>query len=125
MIEKLHQVILYMDDLETAKDFWVTKIGFHLLEDVEINGVRQIVIAPSEQAETKLLLYDKHLFAQMSPELNLDIPSLKFQTTNIRQFQKHLHRNNVKVSELIMTPLEISFHFYDEEQNNYSVFQKN
>lgn len=123
MIEKLSQVTLYMNDLETAKEFWVQKVGFHLFEDVEVNGVRRIEIAPTEQAETKFALLDKHVMAQISPEVSLDTPSLLFQTANIHSFYNYLKSKNVKVGDLVTAPFRTMFNFSDDEQNYFFIHQ--
>lgn len=123
MIEKLSHVTLYLNDLETAKEFWIRKIGFHLFEDVEVNGVRRIEIAPTLQAETKVVLLDKHIIAQISPEVNLDTPSLLFQTADIHTFYNYLKSKNVKVGELVTAPFGTTFNFCDDEQNYFSMYQ--
>lgn len=125
MIEKLSQIIVYMDDLETAKEFWLTKVGFYLVEDVVLNGLRRIEIAPTAQAETTLVLIDKHVVAQTSPELNLDTPSLLFQTTDIHTLYKRFQTTHITIGELIESPFGITFNFCDEEQNYFAVHQKN
>ena len=123
MIEKLSQVMLYMDDLETAKEFWLKKVGFLLYEDRETNGMRRIEIAPTVDAQTRLVLLDKHLITQISPELNLDSPSLLFETADIQALYKLLRTSNVQVGELITSPFGHTFDFCDEEQNYFAVFQ--
>ena len=123
MIQKLGQVMLYVDDQETAKEFWTEKMGFHLIEDHQSNGMRWIEIAPTEKCETTLVLHDKHVIAQMSPELNLDTPSLLFETKDIHVLYTKAKANNVIVGELVDMPTGIVFNFADEEQNYFAVRQ--
>lgn len=123
MIQKLHQVMLYVNDQQTARQFWEEKVGFFVKSDTTENGLRIIEIASSEQAETSLVLHDKKTIEQMSPELDLGTPSLMFETDNIRALYGTLQNNGVTVGELVVLPFGTVFNFADDEQNYFAVKQ--
>lgn len=123
MIQKLHQVMLYVNDQQTARQFWEEKVGFFVKSDTIENGLRIIEIAPSEQAETSLVLHDKQTIEQMSPELDLGTPSLMFETDNIRALYGTLQNKGVTVGELVVLPFGTVFNFADDEQNYFAVKQ--
>lgn len=38
MIEKLQQVMIYVDDVAAMKNFWLDVVGFELIEEVAAGG---------------------------------------------------------------------------------------
>jgi lactoylglutathione lyase len=51
------------------------KVGFSVISEENGQGMRWIEIAPTKDAETRIILHNKELVAKMSPELNLGTPS--------------------------------------------------
>lgn len=125
MIHKLGQVMLYVNDQEKAVQFWVDKVGFCVIADEDNGqGFRWIEIAPSQTAETSIVLHNKELIAKMSPELNLSTPSLMFYSDNLDQLYAKLQEQQVTVGEIVTMPTGRVFNFADDENNYFAVAEK-
>src|SRR5699024_3536097 len=125
MINRLGQVMVYVNNLEKAKEFWTEKLDFIVLEeDLEIQGLRRIEVAP-KKAMTSIELTDKAFVAEMEPEMNLDTPS------------RMLFSNDHEILYLYMTVIEITlcdmvimasgekvFNVADNEDNYFVVMEK-
>ena len=83
MINKVGQIMLYVNNQDEAVKFWTEKVGFSVIsEEDNGQGMRWIEIAPTKEAETSIILHNKELIAKMQPELNLGTPSLMFFSEN-------------------------------------------
>ena len=72
MINKLGQIMLYVNNQDEALKFWTEKVGFSVISEVDNGqGMKWIEIAPTKEAETSIILHNKELIAKMQPELNL------------------------------------------------------
>lgn len=126
MINKLGQIMLYIQNQDQAVEFWTEKLGFSVIsEEDNGQGMRWIEIAPREEAETSIILHNKEMVAKMSPEVNLGTPSLMFFTENVEQLFNDLKNKNVKVGELVNLPFGKVFNFADDEDNYFAVMEKN
>ncbi|WP_417898036.1 VOC family protein [Bacillus haimaensis] len=124
MINKLSQVMLYVDDQDGAVKFWTEKVGFEVIAEENNGHMRWIEVAPAKERETSIILHDKEVIAKMSPELNLGTPSLMFSTPDLEQFYRHLSEKGVKVGEMVnMGPMKV-FNFADGEENYFAVMEK-
>lgn len=125
MIHKVGQIMLYVNNQDEAVKFWTEIVGFELIAD-ENNGegMRWIEIAPTEHAETSIILHDKEFVAKMSPGLNLDTPSLMFFSKNIDAFRNNLLQNNIQVGDIVNMPNGKVFNFADYEENYFAVMEK-
>lgn len=123
MIEQLGQVMLYVNDQEQAKVFWTEKMGFVVISDID-NGMRAITIAPSEEAQTRIVLHNKEIIEQMSPELNLSTPSLMFYANDLDALYETYKSLGVTVGELMTMPFAKVFNFADDEGNYFAVTEK-
>ncbi|MGB6406682.1 MAG: VOC family protein [Planococcus donghaensis] len=87
MINKLGQVMLYVKDQDKAEVFWKDKVGFKAIAygGSEEMGMKWIEIAPTEDAETTIVLQDKEVISKMSPDLNLGTPSLMLYSDHIEK----------------------------------------
>ncbi|GAA0414522.1 VOC family protein [Agaribacter marinus] len=126
MINKVGQLMLYVNNQDEAVRFWREKVGFQVITD-ENNGqgMRWIEIAPTMEAETRIVLHDKSVIAKMEPELNLDTPSLMFFTDNLEKLYKDLSSKGVTVGEMVNMPSGKVFNFADSEENYFAVMEKN
>lgn len=125
MIHKIGQVMLYVNDQDQAVEFWVDKVGFCVVADEDNGqGFRWIEIAPTEAAETSIVLHNKELIAKMQPEMNLSTPSILFYTENLEQLYAKLKAANVTVGELVTMPDRKVFNFADYEDNYFAVTEK-
>jgi len=125
MINKVGQIMLYVNNQEECVKFWTEKLGFSVIAD-ENNGqgMRWIEIAPTQEAETSIVLHNKELVAKMQPELNLGTPSLLFFTENLDELHRDLKNKNIKVGEIVNMPSGRVFNFADDEENYFAVMEK-
>ncbi|MDN4603317.1 VOC family protein [Paenibacillus sp. F6_3S_P_1C] len=124
MFTQVGQIMLYVNDQDKALQFWTEKAGFHVVSEVNGNGMRWIEIAPVKGAQTTIILHDKEFIAKMSPELNLGTPSLMLFTDNLDQLYTHLSDKEVTVGEIITMPGGRVFNFADTENNYFAVMEK-
>jgi len=124
MIQKLGQVMLYVNNQDQSRDFWTEKLGFRVVaEEDNGQGMRWIEIAP-QGADTTIVLQNKAFVAQMHPELNLGTPSLMFYTDNAEQLHQDLKSKNVKVGDIVELPSGKVFNFADDEENYFAVMER-
>ncbi|SES29266.1 VOC family protein [Salipaludibacillus aurantiacus] len=125
MISKVGQIMLYVNNQDEALDFWTDKAGFSVIaEDNNGQGMRWIEIAPTKDAETRIILHKKELVAKMSPDLNLDTPSLMFFSENLDELRSDFLNKNIKVGEMVNMPSGRVFNFSDNEDNYFAVMEK-
>lgn len=123
MIHKVGQIMLYVTNQDASVKFWIEMLGFKVIVDKQENGMRWIEIAPTEIAETSIILYDKKLIAEISPELNLGTPSLMFFSSNLEQLRNDLISKNVIVGEIVERPSGKVFNFADNDNNYFAVME--
>jgi lactoylglutathione lyase len=125
MINKIGQIMLYVNNQEEAVKFWTEKMGFTVISDEnDGQGMRWIEIAPSKGSETSIVLQSKELIAKMQPELNLGTPSLMFNTEELDVLYNDLTKKNIIVGEIVNMPSGRVFNFADSEQNYFAVMEK-
>ncbi|MCY9546293.1 VOC family protein [Lysinibacillus xylanilyticus] len=124
MIRHIGQVMLYVNDQDTAVKFWTEKIGFVVVADQEEGGVRWIEISPTKEAQTTLVLHNKEIIAKMQPELNLGTPSIMFYAEHIENLYQDFQAKGVKVGDLVMMPMGRVFNFADHENNYFALVEK-
>ncbi|QOS78610.1 VOC family protein [Paenibacillus sp. JNUCC31] len=124
MFTQVGQIMLYVNDQDKALQFWTEKAGFHVVSEVNGDGMRWIEIAPVKGAQTTIILHDKEFVAKMSPELNLGTPSLMLFTDNLDQLYTHLSDKEVTVGEIVTMPGGRVFNFADPENNYFAVMEK-
>ncbi|MFJ8517658.1 VOC family protein [Lysinibacillus xylanilyticus] len=124
MINKVGQIMLYVNNQNESKEFWTEKVGFSvILEQDNGQGMKWIEISPTEEAETKIILHNKELIAKMQPELNLGTPSLMFFTEDIDKLYNDLLNKKVIVGEMVNMPSGRVFNFADNENNYFAVME--
>jgi len=123
-IRKVGQIMLYVNNQDEAVKFWTEKVGFRVISEENNSGTRWIEIAPTEDAETSIILHNKEFIAKMEPELNLGTPSLLFFSENLDELHRDLSNKNVKVGEIVNMPSGKVFNFADQEDNYFAVMEK-
>jgi len=124
MINKVGQIMLYVNNQNEAKEFWTEKVGFSVISEQDNGqGMKWIEISPTEEAETKIILHNKELIAKMQPELNLGTPSLMFFSKDIDKLYNDLLNKNVIVGEMVNMPSGKVFNFADNENNYFAVME--
>lgn len=125
MINKVGQIMLYVNNQDAAVEFWTEKVGFSVIsEEDNGQGMRWVEIAPTKEAETSIILHNKELVAKMQPELNLGTPSLLFFTENLDKLHNDLSNKNITVGEIVNIPSGRVFNFADSEENYFAVLEK-
>ncbi|KOS24233.1 glyoxalase [Bacillus anthracis] len=125
MINKIGQIMLYVNNQDKAVNFWKEKVGFQIIaEENNKQGMRWIEIAPKKEAETSIILHNKEVIAKMKPELNLGTPSLMFFSKNLDQLYKDLTKKNVTVGQMVKIPTGKAFNFADNENNYFAVMER-
>ncbi|WP_079508812.1 VOC family protein [Mesobacillus jeotgali] len=125
MINKVGQIMLYVNDQDEAVRFWTEKLDFTVIAEENNNqGFRWIEIAPKTGAETTLILHNKEFVSKMSPGLNLDTPSLMYFTDSIEQLHSELKGKEITVGEIVNMPTGRVFNFADFEENYFAVLEK-
>ena len=125
MINKVGQIMLYVNNQDEALKFWTEKVGFSVVsEEDNGQGMRWIEIAPTKEAETSFVLHNKELIAKMQPELNLNTPSIMFYSENLDELYKNFSDKNIKVGEIVNMPSGRVFNFADNEENYFAIMEK-
>ncbi|MCS0787538.1 VOC family protein [Cytobacillus firmus] len=125
MIKQVGQIMLYVNNQDEAVNFWTEKAGFQIIaEEDNGQGMRWIEVAPSNEAETSIILHNKEWVERMSPGLNLGTPSLMFFTENIEQLYSDFSNKNITVGEMVDMPSGRVFNFADGEENYFAVMEK-
>ena len=125
MINKVGQIMLYVNNQDEAVNFWTEKLGFSVIsEENSGQGMRWIEIAPTNDVETSIILHDKELISKMAPELNLGTPSLMFFTEDLDKLHNDLSNKNVKVGQIVNMPSGRVFNFADGEENYFAVTER-
>lgn len=125
MINKVGQIMLYVNNQGEALKFWTEKVGFSLVsEEDNGQGLRWIEISPTKESETSIVLHNKELIAKMQPELNLNTPSLLFFSENIDKLYKDFLDKNITVGDIVNMPTGRVFNFADNEGNYFAILEK-
>lgn len=125
MINKIGQIMLYVNSQDSAVKFWTEKVGFSVISDEDNGqGMRWIEIAPTNGTETSIILFNKEFVAKMSPELNLGTPSLMFFTERLDELYNDFSSKNITVGEIVNMPSGRVFNFADNEDNYFAVMEK-
>lgn len=125
MIQRLGQVMLYVNDQEKSLKFWTEQLGFSVLIDqVDENNIRLIEVVPSGSLGTSIVIHDKKIVEKMSPGLHLGTPSLLFFADDIQALYQDMISKNITVGELVTLPMGRVFNFSDEEDNYFAVIEK-
>ncbi|EOL43750.1 VOC family protein [Enterococcus caccae] len=114
------KIMLYVTNVEESSQFW-QKIGFVEKERDAVDGTLVVEIAPSETAETMIVLYDLEFIQQHSPEVAGNTPSLMFFADDVIRLYKNMKDAGVRVGELVQLPTGLVFNFADNDENYFAV----
>ncbi|WP_068791800.1 VOC family protein [Brevibacillus laterosporus] len=125
MINKVGQIMIYVNNQDEALQFWTEKVGFSVVsEEDNGQGLRWIEIAPTNEAGTSIILHNKELIAKMQPELNLNTPSLMFFSEDLDKLYKDFSDKKITVGEIVSMHSGRVFNFADNEKNYFAVMEK-
>lgn len=114
------KIMLYVKDVNASSQFW-QKIGFAEVERDNVDGTLVVELAPSENAETRIVLYDLAFIQQHSPEVAGNTPSLMFYSDDVLKLHQKMKDAGVPVGDLVQLPSGIVFNFPDNEANYFAV----
>lgn len=121
-MEKLNQVMLYVDDQTKAVEFWVDTMGFVVISEEELaEGFKAIEVAPNTSVETSLSIIEKEFMNQYSPEVNLGTPSLMFKEKDFDALYEKLKEKGLTGHEIIEMSGVRVFNFQDGQENYFAV----
>ncbi|MDE9830868.1 VOC family protein [Staphylococcus delphini] len=123
MIQRLQEVMLYVQDQEKAKQFWTSYFDFQVASDEIFQGMRVITLKPTDAAQTAIVLQDKAKVEAMGMGVNTGTPSLMFGTTDIDALYDDLKSKGIQVGEKMTLPTGTVFNFADDENNYFAVRQ--
>ncbi len=124
MIDIVGQVMLYVNNQEESLSFWTEKAGFFVISKQESGPMKWFVIAPSENAQTSIVLHDKEWVAKFSPGMNLETPSLMFFTKELDQLYADFKGKPITVGDMVEMPQGRVFNFANNEENYFAVMEK-
>ncbi|UXS29633.1 VOC family protein [Staphylococcus delphini] len=123
MIQRLQEVMLYVQDQEKTKQFWTSYFDFQVASDETFQGMRVITLKPTDVAQTAIVLQDKAKVEAMGMGVNTGTPSLMFGTTDIDALYDDLKSKGIQVGEKMTLPTGTVFNFADDENNYFAVRQ--
>lgn len=121
MITQIGQVMLYVNDVTAVKQFWTEKAGFIVVEEKEDS----VEIAPTKDAQTSFVLFNRQEVEALEPELNFETPSIMFNTDNAQQLYQQFKEADIQVGELVAIEMGTVFNFADVEGNYFAVVERN
>ncbi|EAE6031533.1 VOC family protein [Listeria monocytogenes] len=125
MIEKIGQVMLYVENQTAVRDFWVEKLDFVVVSEEVVNGeIQWIEIAPTKGVETTFVLQNKKKVAEMNPEMNLGTPSILLFGNNVADLYDEYKNKGITVGDLVDLPMGRVFNFSDNEGNYFAICEK-
>ncbi|EAC9042844.1 VOC family protein [Listeria monocytogenes] len=125
MIEKIGQVMLYVENQVAVRDFWVEKLDFVVVSEEVVNGeIQWIEIAPTKGVETTFVLQNKKKVAEMNPEMNLGTPSILLFGNNVAELYEEYKNKGITVGDLVDLPMGPVFNFSDNEGNYFAICEK-
>ncbi|WP_353419596.1 VOC family protein [Staphylococcus delphini] len=123
MIQRLQEVMLYVQDQEKTKQFWTSYFDFQVASDETFQGMRVITLKPTDVTQTAIVLQDKAKVEAMGMGVNTGTPSLMFGTTDIDALYDDLKSKGIQVGEKMTLPTGTVFNFADDENNYFAVRQ--
>ena len=122
MFKKLKNIMLYVEDIDKAVDFWTNKMGFTLKEELELmENFKGYEVAADKDAETTIVMFPLAFIEKYSPEVSRETPSLMFEMENIEAVYEELKEKGVDVGELVEIPRMKTFNFNDGQENYFAV----
>lgn len=121
MINKIGQVMLYVNDVEAVSTFWEDKLNFVVRQ--KSTEPLSVELAPTEDSETSFVLHDKEFIAKMSPELHLGTPSILLYSNDLEKDYQTLQGKGVKVGAIVELPHGKVFNFADVEENYFAIIE--
>ncbi|AID43335.1 VOC family protein [Staphylococcus xylosus] len=121
-MEKLDQVMLYVDDQAKSVEFWTDILGFVVVSEEEMaEGFKAVEVAPNESVETSISIIEKEFMEKYSPEVSVTTPSLMFKEKDLDALYEKLKEKGLTGHEIIEMSGTRVFNFQDGQGNYFAV----
>lgn len=114
------QLVLYVDDVQAAADFWQA-IGFTVLSLENMDGSLVAEIAPTVDSPLTFTLYDKNFVETHAQNINTSAPQIMFYAENIFALYQKMQSLSIQLGELIHLEDRYVFNFVDMDGNYFAV----
>lgn len=114
MVTNIVRITLMVRDQKAAREFWVNKLGFQVMVDVEMNDSHWLEVAPPN-SPTRFVLYEKKNIKQRKD----NSPSVILSCLHLGDTRKTLTQRGVEMDEIITMPYGQMCVFYDPDHNAY------
>lgn len=122
MINKLQEVMMYVEDEQKIAEFWCQNFGFLLVGLVDLEQSKGYTIQSSDGMGSRITIFNKAFIAKMEPELELAIPSLMFSSSDLDKLYEELIAADVTVGNKVTLPEgKQTFNFADPEGNYFAI----
>lgn len=110
-------LMLYVEDVKTALDFWEA-IGF-VTQTIDANSAQ---MQPVTDSQVKIMLYDKAFIRSVSPEVVDNVPSLLFQASDLDALHAKILETGQVVGDIAQIPgMGRVFNFSDPDGHYFAV----
>ncbi|WP_436865851.1 VOC family protein [Staphylococcus pseudoxylosus] len=121
-MEKLNQVMLYVDDQAKSVEFWTDILGFVVVSEEEMaEGFKGIEVAPNHNVETSISIIEKEFMEKYSPEVSVTTPSLMFKEKDLDALYEKLKEKGLTGHDIIEMSGTRVFNFQDGQGNYFAV----
>lgn len=117
------QLMLYVDDVVKARDFWLS-LDFTLVEEQEMDGTLVVEVALAGDSQVHFVIYDREFIEKHSPEVATNSPSLMFFTDDIFGLYKKVQAQGVTLGEMVQLSDQLVFNFSDIDGHFFAVTGK-
>ena len=114
------QLMLYVDDVLKAKEFWLA-LDFVVIEEQSMDGTLVVELALAKGSPIHFVLYDRKFIEAHSPEVATNSPSLMFCSDQMIELYKKVKEQGVAIGELILLEDQYVFNFSDPDGNYFAV----
>ena len=115
-------VVLYVNNSEASRDFWINKVGMELQETTEIPGNSIYRVGFSTQ-QFSFELVPLALMQENPHGLNLGTPSICFYDANPTVLREKLAAQGITVTEVSDRNGKQNFAFSDNEDRWFAVLE--
>ncbi|MGW7975340.1 VOC family protein [Staphylococcus xylosus] len=121
-MEKLNQVMLYVDDQAKSVEFWTDILGFVVVSEEEMaEDFKAVEVAPNHNVETSISIIEKEFMEKYSPEVSVTTPSLMFKEKDLDSLYEKLKEKGLTGHDIIEMSGTRVFNFQDGQGNYFAV----
>ncbi len=114
MITNIMRITLNVSDQNAAREFWVDKLDFQVMNDVKMDQNHWLEVAPPN-CSTRFVLYEKKAVKTKQH----DAPAVILSCTHLGDTRKTLMKRGVEMEDIITMPYGQMCVFYDPDHNAF------